>query len=179
MSRRKFAPLALLALALAGCGGRSEKEEAAASYCPQPLTVQDAQRITRFKEGAGRDPRDVMFEAALVNAGTACKIGRNKLEVDVVMRIAVNAGPSAAGAGTVTRVPFFVRVLDSRGAVVKGTDELADYKISPTSPRGMTDETVAVTLPFSELRELGGYRIAVGLKPSQQELDYNRRASVR
>ena len=43
----------------------------------------------------------------------------------------------------------------------------------------MSDETVAVTLPFSELRELGGYRIAVGLKPSQQELDYNRRASVR
>jgi len=170
-----IAPLALVALALAGCGGRSEREQAAASYCPQPLTVQDAQRLTRFKDGAGRDPRDVMFEATMVSAGTACTMRRGKLEVDVVMRIAVNAGPSV-GTG-VTRVPFFVRVLDASGAVVQGSDELADYKLSATSPRGMSDETVAVGLPFTEARELGAYRIAVGLKPSQQELDFNRRGS--
>jgi len=177
MTLRRLAPVAALTLVLAGCGGRSEKDQAAASYCPQPLTVQDAQRITRFKDGAGRDPRDVVFEASMVNAGTACKLGRNKLEVDVVMRIAVNAGPSIAGG--VTRVPFFVRVIDAGGNVVTGTDELADYKLSQASPRGMTDETVAVSLPFSDLRDLGAYRIAVGLKPSQQELDYNRRGGGR
>ena len=171
----KLAPLAFAALALAGCGGRSEKEKAAASYCPQPLTVQDAQSLTRFKEGAGRDPRDVVFEATMMSAGTACTMRRGKLEVDVVMRIAVNAGPSV-GTGT-TRVPFFVRVLDANGSVLQGTDQLADYKLSAASPRGMSDETVAVGLPFSEPSELGGYRIAVGLKPSQQELDYNRRGS--
>jgi hypothetical protein len=38
---------------------------------------------------------------------------------------------------------------------------------------------MAVALPFSNVSDLGGYRIAVGLKPSQQELDYNRRAGVR
>ena len=177
MTLRKFAPLAVVALVLTGCGGRSAKEQAAASYCPQAMTVSDAQRITRFKEGAGRDPRDVVFEAAMVNAGTQCQIGRNKLEVDVVMRIAVNAGPSIAGA--VTRVPFFVRVLDAGGTVIIGKDELADYKLSQRSPRGVSDETVAVTLPFSELRDLGTYRIAVGLKPSQQELEYNRRTDTR
>ena len=173
MTLRKLAPLAAITLVLAGCGGRSEKEQTAASYCPQPLTVQDAARITRFKEGAGRDPRDVVFEANMINAGTACTMRRNRLEVDVVMRIAVNAGPSIGGG--VTRVPFFVRVLDAGGTVIQGTDELADYKLSQASPRGMSDETVAVTLPYTEMRDLGAYRIAVGLKPSQQELDYNRR----
>ena len=148
-----------------------------ASYCPPPLTVQDAQSLTRFKEGAGRDPRDVMFEASLVNAGTKCQVSRNKLEVDVILRISVNAGPSV-GTG-VTRVPFFVRVLDANGAVVQGSDQLADYKISATSPRGLSQEEMGVTLPYSNLSDLGGYRIAVGLKPSQQELDYNRRAAVR
>jgi hypothetical protein len=177
MTLRRFAGLAVVALVLTGCGGRSAKEQAAASYCPQPLTVSDAQRITRFKDGAGRDPRDVVFEAVMVNAGTACTMGRNKLEVDVVMRIAVNAGPSVAGG--VTRVPFFVRVLDAGGNVIVGRDELADYKVSATSPRGLSDETVAVTLPFAEQRELGAYRIAVGLKPTQQELDYNRRSGGR
>jgi hypothetical protein len=176
MTIGKFASFALAALVLAGCGS-SARERQAASYCPQPLTVQDAQSLTRFKEGAGRDPRDVMFEASLVNAGTKCELGRNKLEVDVIMRIAVNAGPSV-GAG-VTRVPFFVRVLDANGTVVQGSDQLADYKLSAASPRGLSQEEMAVTLPFSNLSDLGGYRIAVGLKPTPQELDYNRRGGAR
>ena len=176
MTIGKIATFALVALALAGCGS-SAKEQQAASYCPPPLTVQDAQSLTRFKEGAGRDPRDVMFEASLVNAGTKCQLGRNKLEVDVILRISVNAGPSV-GTG-VTRVPFFVRVIDANGTVVQGSDQLADYKLSAASPRGLSQEEMAVGLPFSNLADLGGYRIAVGLKPSPQELDYIRRAGVR
>src|SRR5437868_1073060 len=76
MTISRYASIAVAMLALAGCGS-SEKEQQAASYCPQPLTVQDALRITRFKDGPGRDPRDVMFEAQLLNAGTQCKLGRN------------------------------------------------------------------------------------------------------
>ena len=177
MNLIRIAPLALVTLALTGCGGPSQKEQMAASYCPKPLTVQDAQRITRFKQGSGRDPRDVVFEAQMLGAATSCSMSRNKMEVDVVMRIAVNAGPSISGG--VTRVPFFVRVLGPGDTVVQGSDQLADYKISQTSPRGVSEETMAVTLPFTELRELGGYRIAVGLKPTPQELDYNRRGGAR
>jgi hypothetical protein len=178
MTLRTVGGLAVMALVLTGCGGRSAKEQTAAAYCPSPLTVQDAQRITRFKEGTGRDPRDVVFEAVMVNAGVKCQMGRNKLEVDVVMRIAVNAGPSVVS-GAVTRVPFFVRVLGAGGNVVVGKDELADYKLSQRSPRGVSDETVTVTLPFADVHDLGAYRIAVGLKPTPQELEYNRRVENR
>ena len=38
---------------------------------------------------------------------------------------------------------------------------------------------VALTIPFGEVADLTGYRIAVGLKPSQEELNYNRRAAGR
>jgi hypothetical protein len=176
MTIGRYASFALAALMLAGCGS-SAREKQAASYCPQPLTVQDAQSLTRFREGAGRDPRDVMFEASLVSAGTKCELSRNRLEVDVIMRIAVNAGPSV-GTG-VTRVPFFVRVIDANGRVIQGSDQLADYKLSAASPRGLSQEEMAVTLPFSNLSDLGGYRIAVGLKPTPQELEYNRRSGTR
>jgi hypothetical protein len=177
MTFDKWALLAAAALALTGCGGRSQKEMTAASYCPQPLAVQDAQHITRFKPGSGRDPRDVMFDAQLVSAVTQCSMSRNRMEVDVVMRIAVDAGPAISGG--VTRVPFFVRVLGAGDQVVQGSDQLADYKISPTSPRSVSDETMAITLPYNELKDLGGYRIAVGLKPSPDELLYNRRGEER
>ncbi len=79
----RIALLALVALApaLAGCGwfggGGSNKEAAAAAYCPTPLTVQDAGKLTRFKDGGGRDPRDVAFEAVVVQSNAACSISRN------------------------------------------------------------------------------------------------------
>ena len=43
-----------LALALGGCGSSAPAPSMA---CPPPLTVQDAGRITHFKDGPGRDPR--------------------------------------------------------------------------------------------------------------------------
>ena len=176
MIARRFAPLALLAVALGACGG-SKETEIAASYCPSSSVVQDAARLTRFKAGTGRDPRDVMFEAMVVATDTKCEVRRNRLEVDVAVRIAVNAGPSI-GQG-VTQVPFFVRVLDGRGTVAVGRDELADYKLSTSSPRGVSQEELTVTIPFAEVKDLGGYRIAVGLKPTADELNYNRRAAAR
>ena len=166
-----------LALVLAGCGGRSEKEASAASYCPVPLAVQDAQRLTRFKPGAGRDPRDVAFEAVLVETNAACSISRQTMDISVYMQIAVNAGP-AVGSGT-TRVPFFVRVLNANGAVLVGRDELADYKLSAASPRGMSREELGIRIPFNTVADIASYKIAVGLLPTPDELEFNRRATAR
>lgn len=169
--RNACLPVALT-LALTSCGGSSRQDELV--YCPQPLTVTDAATLTRFKPGPGRDPRDVMFEASLLGAGTACSIGKGRMDIDLKMRIAVNAGPSVAS-GT-SSVPYFVRIIDASGNVRQGQDFNADYKLSTANPSGSSIEEISLTLPYGNPTELGGYRIAVGLKPTQEELQYNRRA---
>lgn len=178
MSRIGLLPVGAAALALGACGGGgSASKEISAAYCPAPFTVQDAQSLTRFKPGQGRDPRDVMYEASLTAAGTACAAGRGRMEVELKMRIAVNAGP-AVGAG-VSSVPYFVRVLDGNGAVREGQNFNADFKLSSGSPRGASLEELTLTLYYGRPTDLGGYRIAVGLKPTTEELEYNRRAAAR
>ena len=106
MTHGKFVVFAL-ALTLAACG-RGTPEVTYA--CPQPFTVQDAERLTHFKDGPGRDPRDIAYEASIVGASAKCSLSRNQVDVTLFLRVSVSAGPSA-GAGR-TSVPYFVRVLD-------------------------------------------------------------------
>ena len=58
MIDRKFVLLAPLALSLGACGwfggGSSKFSDSANVYCPTPLTVADAQRLTRFKPRSAR-----------------------------------------------------------------------------------------------------------------------------
>jgi hypothetical protein len=170
------APLALaVALGLGACGGGGgSSSEAVRAYCPAPLTVQDAQRLTHFKEGAGRDPRDIAFEAAITASGTTCEFSRGQMTVNLIMRVTATAGPSVDPG--VTRVPYFVRVINAGGSVVQSQEFMADFKLSPSSPRGTSQEELLLRLPYSQLSDLGGYRIAIGLKPTREELDYTRRS---
>lgn len=178
MTFGKFAvggPAALaLALVLGSCGGGTPAPQ---FVCPPPLTVQDAGRITHFKEGAGRDPRDIAYEAVLVRAGSTCSLGKSAIDVTLVMIVAVSAGPSVTAGQT--RVPYFVRVIDGSGNVRQGQDFTADFRLSAASPRGESREELSLSLPFGNINELTGYRIAVGLKPTPEELNYNRRAGGR
>ncbi len=166
--------VAVLALALGSCGGGPPPPQ---FVCPPPLTVQDADRITSFRAGAGRDPRDIAYEAVLVRAGSVCSLGKNAVEVTLAMIVAVSAGPAVTPGQT--RVPYFVRVIDGSGNVRQGQDFTADFKLSAASPRGESREELSLSLPFGNINDLTGYRIAVGLKPTPEELNYNRRAGGR
>jgi hypothetical protein len=171
--------LAPLALSLGACGwfGGGKSDDSGNVYCPAPLTVADAQRLTRFKDGPGRDPRDIVFEASLAASGTTCELNRNQLSVNLIMRIAVNAGPSV-GAGA-TQVPYFVRVINNSGGVIQGQEFTADFRLTPGNPRGASQEELTLRLPYNQISDLAGYRIAIGLKPTQEELNYNRQATNR
>jgi hypothetical protein len=58
---------------------------------------------------------------------------------------------------------------------VQGQEFTADFRLSSGNPRGTSQEELSLALPYSQISDLAGYRIAVGLKPTQEELNYNRR----
>ena len=160
-----FAP-ALLALTLAACGGGTPEVTYA---CPTPFTVQDAERLTHFKDGPGRDPRDIAYEASIVGAAAKCSLSRNQLDVTLFLRISVSAGPSA-GAGR-TSVPYFVRVLDAGNNVVQGQEFNADFRLTSGNPRGSSQEELTlVAAPrrrLSHRRRLEAHAGGAELQPAR------------
>lgn len=169
-----FVAPAALALALSGCG-KSDAERMAYDFCPTPFAVQDTQTLTHFQTPGSRDPRDVSFRAEIGDFASACKMGKNEMILTLTLRVAVDAGP--ANPGGTTSVPYFVRVLGQSGGVMQGRDFNADFKLSPKNPRGQSKEELTLRLPFEKPADVASYRIGVGLKPTQQELDYNRRGA--
>ena len=63
--------------------------------------------------------------------------------------------------------------------VREGRDFAADFRLSAANPRGSSIEELVLTLPFGDRTDLGAYRIIVGLKPTPEELQYNRRSEGR
>ncbi len=97
------------------------------------------------------------------------------MELTLTIQVAVAAGP-ALGNQTAS-VPYFVRVLDGSGRVVQGREFNADFKLTPSRPRAASLEELTLRLPFDKPADVASYRIAIGLQPTREELEYNRRGN--
>lgn len=167
--------LGLLSVGLAGCGRSLEQQALLRAECPQAMRVQDAASLTRFRPGAGRDRTDVLFQAELGKVDIACGIRRNRVDVDLTVEIVVTAGPALRERSA--NVGYFVRLLDRSGAVTQGRNFSADYTFAGNRSRTGSSEQIALTLPLADNQAGGDFTVAVGLLPTPEELEYNRRGS--
>ena len=62
---------------------------------------------------------------------------------------------------------------------MQGQEFTADFRLTSGNPRGASQEELTLRLPYNQISDLAGYRIAIGLKPTQDELNYNRQATNR
>lgn len=156
---------------LSACSSKSEKAEAAA-ICPKAYIVGDASQLTRFKPGPGRDPTDVAFRADVLRAENRCEFSRDGLTIDTNVTLGVQEGPSAENRQA--SFNYFVALIGPTNQIVAREEFTADYKFEGNRTRlagveelrqraGITSDTAA------------GYRVAVGIALTPQELDYNRR----
>jgi hypothetical protein len=162
-----------LAVGLSGCGRSSEERSRVLASCPQAMRVQDAASLTRFRPGAGRDRTDVLFQAELGKVDVACSPRTNRIDVDLTMEIVVAEGPALKE--RVANLGYFVRILDPSGNVVQGRNFAADYKFAGNRTREGSSELIALAIPLAEGQAGSSYTIAVGLLPTPEELEYNRR----
>ena len=172
----RLTALALM-LAVAGCGlTKSDTIEVA---CPPLGALKQADELTRFKAGPGRDLTDVIY---------AVKVGRiaGKCEVKQSVELAT--------------IIVGVELLGERGPAIEDPRPEIEYFIAMQAPNGEIAARQAFTLPIdfeggvlasrsldyltfkipgASPAALRAYRVYVGLQLTREEYEFSERARAR
>ncbi len=88
----KAAALAGAGMLLAACGIFGPGE---VKVCPRVSLLNDAQSMTQYRGGPGRDLTDVLFEAKVVDVNWSCKYLDNRVRVEAAIDIVAQKGPAS------------------------------------------------------------------------------------
>ncbi len=165
-------PGIFLALVATGCGMFGGAK--VAQYpCPQAGILKDAQRLTQFLPGPGRDLTDVVFQVKLTNVRTKCSYGKSGVKIDMMVDIAAERGPADKSRKAV--FAYFVAIANPAGTVLARERFTALSPVSPTVSRAQASEELEQIIPLPRGRSAENYRIIVGLQVTREELEFNRR----
>lgn len=161
---------ALAPLVLASCGLTSNKVP---PPCPPIYILSDAGKVTKYREGRGRDLTDVVAEAEILGYQGGCTYDDKGAIVDLQVSLGVKRGP-----GDVSRqvdLSYFVAI----PLYFPSPDAKAVFPVTVTFPEGanyarFTDETVTMRIPVKDADVIQRYEVYLGFQTSQEELERNR-----
>jgi hypothetical protein len=172
MTGKKFAVAGILAgagLLLAACGIFAPAE---IRVCPRVSLLNDAEKMTAYRDGPGRDLTDVLYEAKVLDVNWSCKYLKNRVRVEAVIDIVAQRGPASKGGNA--KVPFFVGIIDAGQNIIAKKTFSSEIEFRDGRRRAGVREEIEQTLFLKEGEGGGDYEIIVGLQLTEQQLKQNR-----
>ena len=144
--------------------------------CPGVFILQDAQNLTRFKPGLGRDITDIQFEAEISNFRGQCGYDDDdgKWTVDVELLVQISVERVVANSQSDISFEYFVVLPNFDG-------ELSNKQIFPVKgnfeegrTRLVYEDNVVLRIPLQKPNEGARIEIVLGIQLSPNELNFNR-----
>jgi hypothetical protein len=184
--RRGAAPAAwfalpVLAVVASGCDSiGSLFEDTAPPPCPRIAVVPDANTITKFRAGPGRDIIDILYEGKIANViVTRCEKNSGDsggAAVSVDLSVWIEARRGAADRDHEADFAYFVAVAQ----FVPRPEGRAEFTVripfeGNRSRVVAADTPVTVNIPLARDARAAEFEIVVGFRLSAEDLEYNRR----
>jgi len=141
--------------------------------CPTVAILGDAERITKFKSGTGRDLIDKMFEAEIRNLKTTCKHRPGRLIVDMSFELVAERFPAAKSREG--DFSYFIAVTDKSGRVLAKETFNSRIAFAVNRRRAGTVEETEQSIPLPAQSTGAEFEILVGFQLSANQLEFNRR----
>jgi hypothetical protein len=154
-------------LVLSGCN-RNRPEPA----CPGGFIPSDAAKVTRFRDGPGRDLTDVVNEGQIQDILVQCKYNRNVVDID--LQIAVLAARGPADRTRVADFQYFVAIVDPQQNILAKQPFDIRFQFADNRTQLGKVEEIEPRLPLPDPSKADQYRIVVGFQLSPEELAWNR-----
>jgi hypothetical protein len=176
----------LFVFALSACGSPYLPEitdifsDPPPSSCPSVSILSNAERLTIFKPGDGRDIIDIRAELLIDDFIASCfdevDIVTGKGQVRVDLSFGFTASRGAANQDGILELSYFITILDADKSVlrksvfnIKTVFDGNRYRII------WYDEPVNLTIPINPPKKGSDYLIYIGFQLSPEQLKYNLR----
>lgn len=168
-SRR--ASTVVLCLGLGACGYFTEREYQ--PPCPRAAVMADAQDVSSFRPGPGRDLTDILYEGFIAGVDGSCEYNDDGyVEVDMDIGFNLSIGPALEDG--IGHWRYFVVILDPDGQRIAKEVFAIDLAFEQASFQTGWVEQITQRIVYSPWFDASGYRILVGFQLTREELDYLR-----
>lgn len=169
----RFLAAALIYLSASACG-IVEKHE---SYsCPEVFILKDAEKLTRFKPGPGRDNSDIRFEAMVSDFRGECDYNQDRgawiAKVELLIQISVNRGV-ANPSGDIA-FEYFVVLPDFEGKPGGKQIFSVNSAFEEGSKKRIYQDSVKLLIPLKTPKKGAQTEIVLGFQLTRDELKFNR-----
>lgn len=174
---RLLAAGALLIL-VAACSGNGEKDLAP---CPAAKVMGEPSELTRFAEGPGRDPTDIVFEASFRRVVGECSYDGDGGEIKVELTVLFDVLRGQANRQGKASFSYFVAVAErgkdsGQQPVVQGRKSFSvTAPFAPTQKGVRYSDVLEITIPRPDNRDVRSYMLYLGFELTPEELAYNKR----
>lgn len=169
---RAFLPLTpLLLLVLTACADLLDagpKEP-----CPRLSILRDAAQVTYFLEGAGRDLRDVRYQARFGTVASECKVDQGKVVTRTAIEIVAARGPVASE--ITGGFAFFVALIDPAERILAKEVFTSPFEFDRDQRRSGIVEQIQQRFTLRSGERANQYGILIGFQLSREQLEYNRK----
>ena len=143
--------------------------------CPPVAVPDEVGKLTKFRQGPGRDIIDMSFEAEITGYKGTCSYGRKGVSVDLTVIIEASRGP----ANRERRADFKYFVAVPKLFPLKAAKNTFDVQIAfpGNRTRGRLTDEVELKIPLKRDESGGRYEVFVGFQLNASELEYNRSRS--
>jgi hypothetical protein len=146
------------------------------------MILGDAEQITQFRDGPGRDILDVSYSGRLNRVLAECDYDMNKDRTGVMavrVLVAVDAERGPANVDRFAPYRYFVSLVDSqREPVAKGVFDLPARFPGNVTRLILTDDTVEMKVPIAAGQSGKNFTILIGFQLTEEQLEFNRRARI-
>lgn len=167
----KITALAVAALSLALAADAVAKPQARAKACPSVTVLADATRLTQMQNGR------IDLKAEIRSPALTCSVlaGNAKSRLSFSVKSAI-----APTSDVATRtVPYFVAIISEGRVIGKEVFQLALPFVGSKRKMTVKEYIDRIDIPIATEKSADDYAITIGFQLTEEQVEYNRTASIR